>query len=426
MKRLIQTVIAASFACLVIAPALGQVKSTPEPTMDPSEHARAEPVTYVTTRSEQLQAIRRAKMKSITPYTQGKLESGLLWVEETGLSLLSINVMGFSPRFGGLPTGAGFALGTNYMMPYQGPSAPDVHGTAAWTLRGYQMYGLQVGRIREAGASIYLDLNYRYFPQEDFFGLGPQSSVIDRTDFTFEQASYEGVVGYSLNSWLRLAGSAGVLQVNTGPGTDRRFPDTRELFDDRSAPGLGAQPDFLRLTTAVIADYRDTPGNPHSGGSLAAAFSRYEDWREDAYNFSRFELDARHYIPVGSSVRILALRFYTSSDQPDDGSRVPFYFQQTLGGGDALRGFREYRFRGRNHLYMSGEYRWEPVRAVEFALFYDAGKVFSRFGDFDFRGLRKSVGAGVRFKTSENTVFRVDGARSDEGTRLYLKFGRSF
>jgi outer membrane protein assembly factor BamA len=113
-------------------------------------------------------------------------------------------------------------------------------------------------------------------------------------------------------------------------------------------------------------------------------------------------------------------------DGPDGGSRVPFYLQPTLGGSETLRGFREYRFRDRNLFYLSGEYRWEPVRAVELALFYDTGKVFADRSDFDFERLRKSVGIGLRFKTTRSVVFRIDAARSDEGSRIYFKFGPAF
>ncbi len=372
--------------------------------------------------------MRESKLRRIQPYRQGTLERGLIWVEQKGIPLLGINIKGFQPRIGGLPTGSGFALGTNYTLGDTGRRFPDLRGTAVWSVRGYQSYGIRLGKLDngERGLSVFADLGYKYAPQEDFFGLGPDSRVGNRTDFLLEQASYDGVVGYRFAPWLKTAVSGGFLQINTGTGTDRRFPDAHRLFDESTAPGLASQPDFLRLRYDLVADYRDTPGNAHSGGIVAAAFSRLHDRGGGAYSFNSVEVEARHYIPLWSTVRVLALRFHGSSDQPDSGAMVPFYFQQTLGGGDSLRGFREYRFRDRNVMYGSAEYRWEPVRAVELALFYDAGKVFSRRSEFRFDGLKKAAGAGIRFKTQRNVVFRIDAARSSEGTRLYFKFGPSF
>lgn len=93
--------------------------------------------------------------------------------------------------------------------------------------------------------------------------------------------------------------SGGFLQINTGTGTDRRFPDAHRLFDESTAPGLASQPDFLRLRYDLVADYRDTPGNAHSGGIVAAAFSRLHDRGGGAYSFNSVEVEARHYIPCG-------------------------------------------------------------------------------------------------------------------------------
>jgi outer membrane protein assembly factor BamA len=380
------------------------------------------------TREEEWRSMREHRAKTLVPYRQRGLERGILWVEKDGLRLVQINIKGFQPKIGGLPTGSGFALGTTYRLPDPERRFPDLESSATWSFRGYQAYDLQFGDLhpRPRRAAVYLDVGYLNFPQEDFFGIGPDSKTRDRTDFRLEQAAFDGVAEYRFTSWLRTSLRAGYLKVNTGRGTDDRFPDTRTRFSEVSAPGISVQPDFLRLNYALVADYRDSPGNPHTGGSVSAAFSRYDERSGGRFTFNRFEVEADHYIPLGSTVRLLALRFLTSFSEPDGGNTVPFYLLQTLGGGDSLRGFREYRFRDRNLLYLSGEYRWEPVRAVELALFYDAGKVFSRRSDFDFEGLRKSAGFGVRFKTPGSVVLRIDAARSGEGNRLYFKFGPSF
>ena len=91
-----------------------------------------------------------------------------------------------------------------------------------------------------------------------------------------------------------------------------------------------------------------------------------------------------------------------------------------------LRAFREFRFRDSRLLYVSAEYRWEAWPALEFAIFYDAGKVFPRGEDFNFKGLRNSVGGGIRFKAAGRTLFRLDVGDGSEGTRVHFQLGPSF
>jgi hypothetical protein len=371
---------------------------------------------------------RAEKLRRIAPYRQGGLESGLLWFETKGIKLLSYSIFGFRPKIGGLPTGGGFALGTQFHLPNPSYSRPDLDGTAVWSMRGYQRYQIKFGKHdrEDRGALLYADLRYRKYPQEDFFGLGPRSTVRDRTDFSLEDVTYDGVIGYRAARWLESTFRFGYMQVNVDTGTDRRFPDTHRLFNDTTAPGLAEQPSFFHWTYSLTADGRDVPGNPHKGGSVRGTFSRFNDVDRHAFSFDRVAVDADGYLPLGSTVRVLAVHFYGSGDRAEPGSRVPFYMQETLGGSESLRGFREYRFRDRYLFYLSGEYRWEPVRAVELALFYDTGKVFSRRDELDFTGLSKSAGIGIRFKTAGGVVLRVDAARSREGTRIYFKFTPSF
>jgi outer membrane protein assembly factor BamA len=193
-----------------------------------------------------------------------------------------------------------------------------------------------------------------------------------------------------------------------------------------TAPGLAQQPDFFRVAFSAALDLRDRPDNPHNGTYLGISLARYDDRERGVFNFSNYAAEARQYVSLGSPARVVALRFLTSMDDSGTTSRVPFYYQQTLGGSDTLRGFREYRFRDRRLLYMSGEYRWEMATAIEFVVFYDAGKVFSDRSNFDFTGLRKNIGYGIRFKTPDSVIFRVDIGHSSEGKRIYFKFGPSF
>jgi hemolysin activation/secretion protein len=97
-----------------------------------------------------------------------------------------------------------------------------------------------------------------------------------------------------------------------------------------------------------------------------------------------------------------------------------------LGGTHTLRGYSAWRFRDRNRLLLSGEYRWTASPFVDMAVFVDAGKVASRFGDLDLSGMKKTYGVGLSLHTFTSTMTRIEVARTPDGTSLGLSFSPSF
>jgi outer membrane protein assembly factor BamA len=327
----------------------------------------------------------------------------------------------------------------------------DVAISGRFSTRRYQSYSLQFGRLekedstytleqigkrlftefdetggKRSGAVYYLDLNYDRFPQEDFYGIGPDSRHSNRSDYLYESATFEGVAGFQLGEWLGWSARAGLVQVNVGPGADNRYADLHELFAPSQVPGLNDHPNFLRVATGLLADYRDRPHNAHRGGMFGLQLSHYNDRGDARFEFNRVVLETRQYLPLWSDYRRFAFRFLSSFDQPSRGSEVPFYFQETLGGSNSLRGFSEYRFRDRNLLLVSSEYRWDAAEFIQMVVFYDTGKVFNRPGEFGFTGLEKGYGAGIRLKTGNTVLLRFEYGRSREGNTIHFKLGPAF
>ena len=99
----------------------------------------------------------------------------------------------------------------------------------------------------------------------------------------------------------------------------------------------------------------------------------------------------------------------------DGNNTVPFYFMPDLGGRQRLRGFRERRFRDRNSIFASAEYRWEAWWALDVAVFGDAGKVAARRSDINLKDLEGTYGIGFRLHSKKAFAFRLDLAHSREG-----------
>ncbi len=409
------------------------------------------------TRAEKLIERRNQKLQNPPIEKPNKVEDAFLYLEDRGKRLLfGLNWKNFYPKFGGSRPGSGFGGGTRYYNYSIKNSDITIEGSALFSMRNYQKYNLQIGAFnrtdpafftgpadlgapfdfmegmrtgrakRRSNLILFADFEHQRFPQERFWGLGSNSDSENRSNYRINSYSYSVFGGYKFNRYIAAAAGTGLLNVELGEGKDSRFPTTHELFDDASAPGLDRQPDFLRLASVLYFNYQDTPGNPHKGGIIGIFFFRYDELNGDEFDFNRFLVDARHYIPLGSRQRTLALRLFTSNDRPDKGSRVPFYLMNTLGGSQTLRGFRDFRFRDANLFQISAEYRWEAAPALEFALFYDTGKVYGSDTDFDFDNLRKDYGIGIRVKSPTGTFLRLDISRGNEGTRLQFAFGPSF
>jgi outer membrane protein assembly factor BamA len=403
-------------------------------------------------RAELLVQQRTEKNKNLKPYKLSKVEKRLLSFETKGFrESLGLRFGDFYVSQGGVTTGAGIALTGRYFKANLFDTPVDFSLSAGYSLKNYKLYTFQIGNIlrrtpelflrqthaggltmfrktkeREGNFYLYAEISYRDFTEEDFYGLGNDSLEDDRSDYRLKGPSYEAVSALRFKEKFGAFFRAGMFQPELRPGEDSAFPNTQQVFGDDSAPGLNQQPDFFRVATQFFYDYRTLPGNPNHGGLFGVDLSKYSDRDDGEFNFYRIAFDARQYLPLWSEQRILALHFYTSFDKESEGARVPFYLMQTLGGSDSLRGYPDFRFRDKNMVFLSTEYRWEPAPAVELVLFYDTGKVFPEASDFGFNDLKHGYGFGIRFKTEENTVMRLDIGHSKEGTEIYLKWATSF
>jgi outer membrane protein assembly factor BamA len=155
-------------------------------------------------------------------------------------------------------------------------------------------------------------------------------------------------------------------------------------------------------------------------------YSNYEDRDLDQLGFRQIQIDLQQYVPLPNRYRTLALRAEAVLTDAHAGQDVPFFYQPTLGGAQTLRGFREFRFRDRNSLLMTAEYRWEAAWLLDAALFVDAGKVAAERRGLTLRDLDVSYGLGFRLHTNSAFVARLDLAFSREGFIPLLRFEHVF
>lgn len=382
------------------------------------------------TRVASLELQRAEKAKQLQPYRPGRIEKLLLYIErEDPLGKLSPH-NGFFIRYGytGKPLGAGVGLSAGYRHDLFDRHARVLVETGA-SLRKYRMVrgDFSLPYLARDRVEVGLEATYRHDPQEDFYGLGPDSLESNRVSFLYNRTELQGRAILKPVRDVQVGARFGRINPEVGAGRDSRFPSIEQRFGDADAPGLGAQPDFSHVGLFGTVDRRDEPGNPRAGGYYGVIWRRYSDLDLDRHNFQGFYVDFQHFIPIFDKKRVFALRGRALTTSPEAGQTVPFYMQPTIGGNDTVRSVADFRFRDNNALAINVEYRWEATSWLDMALFTDWGKVAARAGDLDFGDLERAYGIGFRFNSSKTVFFRADIAiGGGETPRYFLKFNKAF
>jgi hypothetical protein len=357
---------------------------------------------------------------------------------------------GLHPKIDWITAGSGLSFGMNVRGNAITGTNFNAEAEAMWSIRGYEKYGLMVGwmgsrrdtmELRAADSSLtslftdpdtrspgtagYLALWYRHYPQVDFFGVG--ADALDfRTDFAVSGTTLDAVVQWQRSETLRFSARGGLLDFDVGRGTNDRVPDLANHFTPLTAPGLARQPKYLTAGIAAVADTRNDLELPTQGGLLGAVLWRYTPLGSADTGWTRLALDWREYAAVVTDDHVVALRALASLDFGDGRSQTPFYLLHSLGGTRSLRGFSSYRFRGEALTHTSAEYRLRVARFVELGTFLDAALVANDVSRLFKSPVLASPGIGIRVRTDDQVLFRVDWARSSEGHRLVVFMGPAF
>ena len=377
-------------------------------------------------RAETLRQRRLEKQRAAKPYDPGMVETALKAVEKGGVPLITRDRVYL--KLGSLTTGSGFAYGAGYRTRRLSGREAGLDAWAGASIKGYWATEARMRFPRLAGGRLLAEGYARRheYPQEDYFGLGPDSLRSAQTDYAVRTNTFGGRAAARLAPIVALGGGLEFLQPRVGSGKDDALPSIGERFDEASAPGLTRQPDYVRSIAFVDVDFR-RPLNARNGGWYRAELSHYEDRDFGAYTFNRLDVDLRQFVSFLSERRVLVGRVAASTSDSATGQQMPFYLMPTLGGNDSLRGFRDYRFRGPHALLLQGEYRFEIWSGLDGALFYDTGKVAMRRADLNFSDLQSDYGFGFRFNTDNGNIVRVDAAfGSSDGKHLWIVFGGRF
>ena len=212
-------------------------------------------------------------------------------------------------------------------------------------------------------------------------------------------------------------------RTEQGPGTGT-YPSIEQIFDPVTAPHLDEDPTFVKLSALAGLVWNDRPYS-RTAGRLTMSYDNYARTDEDG-NFGLTRTEIVQHLPVLRETWVLAFRARTETLVGNEAD-APFYLYPSLGSGSTLRAYPTHRFRDRHSLLLSGEWRWLPNRrALDLALFADAGRVAPTRGGLTEGRLTTNYGIGIRFHTPTINVLRIDLASGNEGWNVVFTASAPF
>lgn len=332
---------------------------------------------------------------------------------------------GVYPELSNMITGAGWIAGGPGYRHWLFGDRLLLDGSAAVSWRLYRMAQARAELTNLARSRIALGVQARWqdATQITYFGAGPSSLETDRSEYGLTTIDVAGFVSYRPARWLAVDLNAGRLaapSVHRSSGSFRRgFPDTADVFPADPVFARASQPAYVHAGALITADTRNRRGHPTRGAVYRAAWARYDDRAGGQFTFDRYEAEAAQFIPVVGSRLVFAARGWFAGSDARDGRAVPFYLLPSIGGGNTLRGYGDYRFHDRHLAVVNAEARLALFAHLDAAVFADAGNVAARAADLNLD--RRSYGVGVRLHTGRSTLARLELAHGGEGWRVVFR-----
>ncbi len=247
------------------------------------------------------------------------------------------------------------------------------------------------------GLRVTADFGVRSRPDQQFFGLGPDTPQSALARYTHTRTNL------SLSAGLRqlTVFAASVVQI----ASESHFSDDASIEDQVAAGRIAALPDGYhellvtrRLGAKVALDSRwnDADAQPPSSGvRFDAVLERVRDDERGSWTHFDGTLGAALVLdPVGEYKLDLRTRVELVSAARD--VEVPFLELPSVGGSRDLRGFGSGRGRDRSAFAMSLDYQWPLAAWLDATAYLSVGNVFGEnLAGFHAGALRGTAGLGL-------------------------------
>jgi hypothetical protein len=368
-------------------------------------------------------SVQEEKSKKLQPEEQDRIELFIKKMVEGGW-FFSPTPRGLYPYFDSVYSGGGLTLGAGYRKYVGDYSFAELRGL--YSFKNYKRFEFRVVTPYHAAGRLGFDATAGWMDatQIGYYGLGPKSHKDSETNFRIQEAYYRGGVTVKPVPWFHLRAASGYENIVELDGTGQS-PTVGDKFNSKTAPGLGVSPAYIHSEASAALVWAPAEGYARRGGDIRYTYHFYANTSGKLDDFQLSREEVVQHIPFLRETWVLSLRGRLESVHGS--GTVPYYLLPWIGNGSTLRGYSTGRFRDRDSMLYSAEWRWFPNRfGMDMALFSDAGTVAPRFKDLKFSQLKYDYGIGIRFHGPAMTALRLDVAYGSEGLRFVFSNSAAF
>lgn len=270
------------------------------------------------------------------------------------------------------------------------------------------------------------DLRYEIYPI-DTYGLGTFT-----TDATLDPLEYHYVRTYG-TFYRKITGG---LYGGLGYELDYHYDITQKgnangTVSDYTQYGFNTQSTSSGLIFNLLFDNRLNPINPLNGAYASLTYRDNFTFLGSDSHWQELSLDYRKYFKVSPDknnniLAIWSILAFTNGNVPY--LDLPYTAWDTYN--NSGRGYPEQRFRGRNELYLEGEYRFGILHnGLLGGVVFTNAETFSEPQTNRFAKVAPAVGTGVRIKINKHsdTNVCIDYATGIDGSHgIFVNLGEMF
>jgi hypothetical protein len=329
---------------------------------------------------------------------------------------------GLHPTAGGIVPGSGFAGGFSYNLERASASEPLRFGASVEARGSYNGFWEAGGKLDIWGSAnsaqdrhihATIDAEHYALPQMAYYGQGNSSSLANESLFGLFQTTAGGHIEVPLPGGFMLVGGLAGLWNTVSGASGAAQPSVDQQFTPAETPALDTPTTYVVWGGGLDWIYPVSPRMNGFASTLTTGYRWFHDTGGSPYSFSR--LDAiwvnRYHPATKVDLGTISISARLADVDTSGANQMPFYLQPTLGGADinnidALRSYRDYRFRAPNLLVFQTEYTrpiWGPLAAL---VFYDTGRVAEYRSDIGFSNFHHSMGAGFIIQAGGAPVFK--------------------
>jgi hypothetical protein len=270
------------------------------------------------------------------------------------------------------------------------------------------------------------DLRFEKYPI-DTYGLGTDASTATTNPLVYHYIRAYGTFFKQLEGAL-YGGLGidydyhyGITQAGTMNGT----------VSDYTKYGYSTQSTSSGVVVNLLFDNRLNPINPLNGGYASLIYRDNFTFLGSDNHWQELSLDVRRYIKVtpDKNNNVLALwgiMAFTNGNVPY--LDLPYTASDTYN--NSGRGYPEQRFRGRDELYLEGEYRFGILKnGLLGGVVFTNAETFTGLQSNAFQKIAPAAGTGIRVKINKhsNTNVCIDYAVGMYGSKgLFVNLGEMF